>query len=120
MKNVDSLALKDNHKSKLLHSTYFRLRDRSQTSCEKYVAACTKYLSIRKGIAGFWVATLAEDFNRTVNDLNYDVAMHIEFENFAAWDAYSNDPDHAEFVTQVGSAAESRRVFDSYLEENNY
>lgn len=108
---------KPNHNKKIMHSTYFRLRDRSQTSCEVFIAAIVKYLTIRRGISGFWVGTLAEDLRRPVNDLNYDVAMHIEFENFKAWDAYSNDPDHAEFVREVGSAASGRRVFDSYLEE---
>ena len=43
------------HQRRLMHSTYFRLKDRSQTSCEVYIAACTRYLSISKGIVGFWV-----------------------------------------------------------------
>ena len=105
------------HQRPLMHSTYFRLKDRSQTSCETYVAACTRYLSISKGIIGFWVGQLGEDFRRPVNDLNFDVAMHIAFENFAAWAAYNDDPNHKQFVQAVGSLAESRRVFDIYLEE---
>ena len=104
------------HERRLMHSTYFRLKDRSQTSCENYIAACTRYLSISKGIVGFWVGQLGEDFRRPVNDLNFDVAMHIEFENFAAWAAHNEDPNHMQFVQAVGSLAESRRVFDTYEE----
>ena len=102
---------------RLMHSTYFRLIDRSQTSCEAYIAACTRYLSTSKGIAGFWVGQLGEDFRRPVNDLGFDVAMHIELESYEAWLAYNDDPDHERFVQAVGDLAESRRVFDFYLEE---
>lgn len=110
-------SAKPEHERRLMHSTYFRLKDRSQTSCEAFIAACMRYLSISKGIVGFWVGQLGEDFRRSVNDLNFDVAMHIEFENFAAWEAYNEDPSHMEFVQAVGNQAESRRVFDTYLEE---
>ena len=108
---------KPEHQRRLLHSTYFRLKDRSQTSCAAYIAACIRFLSISKGITGFWVGQLGEDFRRPVNDLTFDVAMHIEFENFAAWLAYNDDPNHHQFVQAVGSLAASRRVFDIYLEK---
>jgi hypothetical protein len=119
MNEINSPIFKNLHKKRLMHSTYFSLRDRTPSSCEAFADACTKYLSIRRGITGFWVGTLSDDLRRKVNDLNYDVAMHIEFENFAAWDAYSNDPDHMEFVKVVGNASSSRRVFDSYLDDDD-
>lgn len=106
----------DQHRRHMAHSTYFVLKDpHDHASRKKFIDACIRYLSGYVGQLSFSVGNRALDQTRDVNDLKFDVAMDMVFENEAAYDAYSNDPRHEKFVAEVGDLATSRRVFDSYL-----
>jgi hypothetical protein len=67
------------------------------------------------GEAFYSAGVLAEDLKRPVNDLNFDVALHIVFNDKASQDKYQDAPRHLEFIDKNKSLWKSVRVFDSYV-----
>lgn len=102
-----------------MHSTYFKLKAGSTSDTRaNYINACYEYLSASTGMMSFWVGELAADMVRSVNDRNFDVAMHQVFQNRQMFDLYNGqDPRHDQFVSEVGrwASGTTRRVLDSYL-----
>src|SRR5215468_9879806 len=68
----------------LAHMVFFTLKDHSKEAREKFVAVCEKYLSQHEGTVYFSVGTIAEDVVEPVSDRDFDVALHLVFENKAA------------------------------------
>jgi hypothetical protein len=99
----------------LAHMVYFKLKDNSGGARAKLVAACKLYLTGHEGTVSFATGTLAGDMKRDVNDLNFDVSLHIVFANKAAHDKYQEHPRHLKFVAENKENWEKVRVFDSYL-----
>lgn len=103
----------------MMHSTYFKLNEGSASNTRaNYMNACHEYLSASKGMMSFWVGELAADMARSVNDRDFDVAMHQVFQNRQMFDLYNGqDPRHDQFVSEVNRWAPgtTRRVLDSYL-----
>jgi hypothetical protein len=99
----------------LAHMVYFTLNDSSDAAREKLVAACTKYLSGHEGTVHFSVGKRAVEFNRDVNDKEFDVALHLVFESKAAHDQYQSHPRHQAFIDENATSWAKVRVFDSYL-----
>ena len=102
------------HGAKLAHSVYFTLHDSSPAARQKLVAACHRYLPGHPGEVSFSVGTVA-DLARAVNDRDFDVALHIVFENRAAHDAYQTARRHEQFIAECKSGWKKVRVFDSDL-----
>jgi hypothetical protein len=100
----------------LAHNVYFTLKDRSEASRTKLVAACKKYLPGHPGIVFFACGTLQPDLDRPVNDREFDVALHIVFDPKAAHDAYQDAPLHHTFVAENRDGWARVRVFDSDVE----
>jgi len=63
----------------------------------------------------FAAGVLAEDLSREVNDRNFDVSLHVVFENKAAHDKYQTHPRHLKFIEENKENWDKVRVFDSYL-----
>lgn len=101
--------------TQLAHMVYFKLKDSSKESREKLVAACKKYLSGHNGTVYFAAGVLAEDLKREVNDLDWDVSLHLVFANKAAHDSYQDAPKHLQFIEENRETWAKVRVFDSYL-----
>src|SRR5262249_41728 len=101
---------------KLSHDVYFTLNDNSPAARQKLIDACAKYLSGHPGTVFFAVGALAQDLKRDVNDLGFDVALHIVFENVAAHDAYQTAPRHNAFIDECKANWKKVRVFDSFVE----
>jgi hypothetical protein len=99
----------------LAHMVYFKLKDTSGAARAKLVAACKLYLTGHEGTVSFATGTLARELKREVNDLNFDVSLHIVFANKAAHDKYQDHPRHLKFVEDNKENWEKVRVFDSYL-----
>jgi hypothetical protein len=99
----------------LAHMVFFRLKDRSEDSRQQLVAGCQKYLSGHEGVIYFSVGTLAEDLQREVNDLDFDVALHMVFRDKVAHDKYQAHATHVKFIEEFRSGWSRVRVFDSYL-----
>ena len=101
--------------SQLGHDVYFSLKDNSAEAKHKMVAACKKYLSKHPGEVFFAAGTRAEDLNRSVNDRDFDVALHIVFRNKLAHDQYQDAPRHKEFISENQDNWKKVRVFDSVV-----
>lgn len=99
----------------LAHMVFFRLKDRSAESRQKFVASCQKNLAGIAGITYFSVGTFAEDVEEPVSVKDFDVALHTVFVGKAAKEAYIVDPRHKQFVEENKANFDNVRVFDSYL-----
>src|SRR5262245_58711472 len=84
----------------LCHNVYFSLKDNSPAAADKLVAACKKYLSKHSGEVFFAAGTLAKDLDRPVNDRDFDVALHIVFQDRAAHDQYQDAARHKQFIEE--------------------
>lgn len=102
---------------KLAHMVYFKLKDNSPAAKEKLIAACEKFLTDHEGALAFGAGVLAEDLKRDVNDRDFDVSLHLVFENKAAHDKYAVHPRHTQFIDENKANWEKVRVFDTYLAE---
>jgi hypothetical protein len=100
----------------LAHNVYFTLHDSSDAARDRLVAACKKYLSSHPGTDFFACGKLAPELRRPVNDLGFDVALHLVFENQAAHDVYQDAPLHHKFVEENKATWKQVRVFDSLVE----
>jgi quinol monooxygenase YgiN len=96
----------------LAHAVYFTLKDRSPAAVERLVAACREDLAGHEGEASFAVGTCA-DYDRHVNDRDWDVMLLIVFESRAAHDRYQKAPRHVKFIAAQAPNWAKVRVFDA-------
>jgi quinol monooxygenase YgiN len=99
----------------LSHDVYFSLKDASDAAKSKLVAACQKYLTAHEGTVFFSVGTLATELARDVNDRDFDVSLHLTFQDKAAHDKYQEHPRHKKFIEENKDNWKKVRVFDSYV-----
>jgi hypothetical protein len=97
----------------LAHNVYFALKDSSDAAHAALIDACKRYLTGHPGTVFFACGTLAHELNRPVNDRDFDVALHLDFESQAAHDAYQASPRHERFVEENRDGWAKVRVFDS-------
>ena len=97
----------------IIHNVYFSLLDRSPAARQALIDGCYKYLSVHPGILHFWVGGLAEDHVREVNDRDWDVGLHVVYQDKAAHDLYHAHPLHDQFVLEFQPNWKMSRVFDS-------
>ena len=100
----------------LAHNVYFTLTVRTDEARRALVAACRAHLTGHPGTVFFACGTLAEALDRPVNDRDFDVALHLVFEDQAAHDAYQDAPRHQQFVAENKAGWARVRVFDSVVE----
>ncbi len=100
---------------RLAHHVFFTLNDNSDANVEKLVASCKKYLADHDGVIDFSVGTRDTELNRPVNDIQFDVSLHVIFRDRASHDAYQTAPLHLEFIALEKANWKQARVFDSYL-----
>jgi hypothetical protein len=100
----------------LSHDVYFSLKDNSPEAKKKLVAACMKYLRGHQGEVFFAAGTLAESLKREVNDVQFDVALHIVFKDMASHDKYQEAKRHQQFIADNKDNWKKVRVFDSIVE----
>jgi hypothetical protein len=98
---------------RLAHNVFFALKDNSPAARARLVDACRKYLSAHPGTVFFACGTRAEELLRDVNDKEFDVGLHILFEDKAAHDRYQDAPLHHQFVAENRDNWKKVRVFDS-------
>ena len=107
-------ALADEAKAALLtHSVFFDLKNDDAASVQALVDGCYEYLAPHDGIVYFSAGARHTDYQRDVNDLDFDVALTIVFENTDAQDAYQVTEPHLQFIDEFNENWESVRVFDS-------
>ncbi|HEV3203572.1 MAG TPA: Dabb family protein [Gemmataceae bacterium] len=101
----------------IVHNVYFSLNDNSAAATKKLAAACKQYLSQHPGTLFFAVGIMAKDFNRPVNDRDFDVGLHLAFKDKTAHDQYQEASDHLTFIEENKDNWKKVRVFDSQVEE---
>src|ERR1019366_8001669 len=84
----------------LSHDVYFSLKDSSPTAKKKLVDACKKYLSGHEGEVFFAAGPRAESLKRDVNDVDFDVALHIVFKDMPSYDNYADAKRHLQFIDE--------------------
>ncbi len=99
----------------LAHSVVFTLKDRSAASREAFVALCDKYLTNHRGAVAYACGVIAEDVKEGASDREFDVTLHVVFEDKAALAEYLKSPRHDQFVASLAGKLAKVRVFDSYL-----
>ncbi len=99
----------------LAHNVYFSLHDSSTDARQRLVDSCHKLLARHPGIVYFACGTRAEALHRDVNDLAFDVGLHIVFTDQAAHDRYQDAADHHTFVDANKANWKHVRVFDSLV-----
>ena len=100
----------------LAHNVYFSLHDNSEAAKQAMVKACHTYLKNHPGVVFFAAGTLQPGLERPVNDLNFDVALHVVFDSLASHDIYQTAPDHLTFISENKPGWKLVRVFDSAVE----
>lgn len=100
----------------LAHNVYFTLKDKSASSRDNLVAACKTYLAAHPGVVFFACGILQEGLDRPVNDLDFDVALHVVFDSKASHDIYQEAPMHLTFIAENRESWAKVRVFDSEVE----
>jgi Stress responsive A/B Barrel Domain len=109
-------AEKETEGPKLAHMVFFALKDHSTAARDKFVASCHQYLSKHEGTAYYSVGIIADDVVEPgVSVRDFDVALHLVFEDKAAEAKYLKDPRHLKFVEENRALFDKVRVFDSYL-----
>ena len=99
----------------LAHMVFFRLAEPTDAHREQLVKACHEHLSGHEGTVYFSVGVRGKEFDREVNDREFDVALHMVFLNKAAHDKYQPHPRHLKFISENKHLWNKVRVFDSYV-----
>jgi hypothetical protein len=102
---------------KLAHNVYFSLNDNSDEAKQQLAASCKKHLTGHSGTVFFAVGVIADEYARSVNDRDFDVAWTIVFEDAAAHDDYQKSERHLAFVEENKDNWKKVRVFDSFVVE---
>ena len=99
----------------LSHAVYFTLKNRTPEAAAKLVASCQQHLTGHPGTVFFSAGTCAAEYDREVNDRDYDVALTIVFESHAAHDVYQTAPRHEQFIAENATDWAKVRVVDANL-----
>jgi len=97
------------------HDVYFTLKKSTPETRQALVDACQKYLNGHQGTVLFAAGTRAREMKRDVNDTDFDVSLHIHFEDEAGHAAYQENPRHQEFIAEMNANWKTVRVFDSWV-----
>lgn len=97
----------------IVHNVYFALNEPTAANRNKLIEGCRKYLTGHPGTIYFGIGTPCQSLRRPVNDLDYDVGLHIIFRSLADHDAYQPHPRHQQFIEEHKSMWKKVRVFDS-------
>jgi hypothetical protein len=101
----------------IVHDVYFTLKESTPENKKKLVNACKKYLAKHPGTVFFAAGTLADDLKRPVNDRDWDVGLHIVFQDRAAHDKYQDADLHKQFINENKDDWKKVRVFDTTAEK---
>ena len=106
---------KDKKSKPFAHMFFFQLSDTSPELVDRFVELCRKYLGGHPGQRHFSIGIRALEINRDVSGKNFEVSVHMIFDNIGAFNDYSASPTHEEFITESAGMSPERIVYDSYL-----
>ena len=97
----------------IAHMVFFKLKEQTPNAREKLVAACDKLVGGMTGIAYYSAGVIGENFEPAVSVRDFDVALHLVFEDKAAHAKYLPHPQHKAFIEEQKATFAGVRVFDS-------
>lgn len=100
----------------LSHNVFFSLHDNSPEARAKLIQSVKMHLTAHAGLMFLAVGELAADMNRPVNDMDFDVALHLVFSDHAHHDIYQAAPRHLKFMKESKGNWAKVRVFDSIVD----
>ena len=100
-----------------VHNVFFTLNDSSPAQCETLVRECYEYLPGHDGVVAFSAGTRAAGCERDVNDVQFQVSLHLVFADRHSHDVYQTTPRHMEFVARNKANWAEVRVFDSTIKQ---
>lgn len=99
----------------IAHHVFFTLTDQSESATQRLVDSCNQYLDGHPGVTYFAVGRRHPELVREVNDKEYDVSLHLVFEDRKAHDDYQVASRHKQFIEEQKSNWANVRIFDSNL-----
>jgi hypothetical protein len=101
--------------AQIAHHVFFTLHDQSNEATSGLIAACHKYLDGHPGVVYFAAGSRCGDLVRDVNDLQFDVSLHVVFADRHSHDIYQEADRHKQFIAEQRENWAEVRVFDSVL-----
>jgi hypothetical protein len=111
-----TISYKNKQEKPFAHMFFFQLCDTSPDLVDRFVDLCEKYLGGHPGQQHFSIGVRALEIHRDVSGTNFEVSVHMIFDDIDAFNAYSESPTHEEFITESAGMSPERIVYDSYLE----
>lgn len=99
--------------AKFVHCVYFTLKDQSDEIRARLIAGCEKYLTDHPGTVHFSAGCRATEYQRPVNDQQFDVALVLVFASEADHDNYQVSERHQSFIAEFKESWSAVRVFDA-------
>ncbi|QDV06156.1 Stress responsive A/B Barrel Domain protein [Planctomycetes bacterium Poly30] len=96
------------------HDVFFTFREPTDASIDGLIAACEK-LRILPGVMHLTAGRRDPAQTRDVNEQTFHVALHVEFEDQAAYDAYSPHPVHQALVKEFIPLTSAVVVYDALI-----
>ncbi len=104
----------------IAHNVYFTLREASEESAAKIVAAMEKHLAGHPGEVYFAAADRWQEGQRPVHDQDWDIALHAVFKDVKSLEAYEVSERHKAFVDKYKPQFSKVRVFDSVIAKSSH
>jgi quinol monooxygenase YgiN len=96
----------------IAHNVYFTLHDRRPAAVQAMIEDCHRDLARLPGIV-FYAAGTCADADRSSSEADFDVALHVVFQDRAALDAYMIAPKHVAFMEKYEANWKDVCAFDS-------
>ncbi len=97
------------------HSVYFTLKEQTPKMRDRLVAACHQYLTEHPGTIHFSAGSRATEYQRPVNDQEFDVALVTVFASEADHEKYQVSQRHQQFIAEQKETWAQVRVFDALV-----
>ncbi len=97
-----------------VHCVYFTLKEKTAESLAQLVAACHEHLTDHPGTIHFSAGPRATEYQRPVNDQEFDVALVLVFATEADHDRYQVSERHQQFLSTASEWWSAVRVFDAF------
>lgn len=105
----------DEEDKRFAHMFFFQLYDPSPALVKRFISLCERYLGDHPGQQHFSIGVRALEIHRDVSGTNFEVSVHMIFEDIDAFNAYSASRKHEAFITKSAGMSPVRIVYDSYL-----
>lgn len=101
----------------MVHDVFFTLNDNSDEAVQTLVDSCYKYLKDHDGVVFFAAGARVTECDREVNVQDWDVALHVVFEDKSYHDKYQTAENHLKFIAENKENWKAVKVFDSFVGE---